>query len=453
MSARAASLRPAMDVRFEELCESIERRRARIAVVGLGSVGLPLAHAFVAAGHTVVGYDVDAERVAQVRRGENPLHHFRAGLVRDALVTGRFEATDDARSLSCVDVAIVCVPTPLSPAREPDLSCVTAAATMLAARVRPGTLVVLESTTHPGTTRDVLGAIFRAHGKESGSDVWLAYSPEREDPGRAGVTTATIPKLVGGTCARSGDLAQRLYESAIERVRRVSSAEVAESAKLLENVFRAANIALVNEAKIAFDALGIDVWEVIEAASTKPFGFMKFTPGPGMGGQCIPVDPHYLSWAAQRAGVSTPLIELAGEVNRAMPRYVVTRIASELGQRDRALAGARVLVLGIAYKPDVDTVTESPALRLIELLESAGACVEYHDPLVRTLRASCEHTLGARASIELSPEALAAFDAVVVTTDHACIDYDLVAAHARLVVDTRHALASRMQGRTSYATA
>lgn len=442
-----------MDARFDELCLAIDRRRARIAIVGLGSVGVPLAHAFVAAGHTVVGYDVDGERVACVQRGLNPLHHFRAGLVREMFETGRFHASNDAECLASIDVALVCVPTPLSPAREPDLACVTAAATALAARVQPGTLVVLESTTHPGTTRDVLGAIFRAHGRQPERDVWLAYSPEREDPGRTDASTASIPKLVGGTCARSSLLAERLYASAIACVRRVSSAEVAESAKLLENVFRATNIALVNEVKIALDALGVDVWEVIDAAATKPFGFMKFTPGPGMGGQCIPVDPHYLTWAAQRAGASTPLIELAGEVNRAMPSYVVARTGSELARRGRTLGGARVLVLGIAYKPEVDTVTESPALRLIALFEASGARVEFHDPLVRTLRASSEHTLGARESIDLSSERVRAFDAVVVATDHACIDYELVAAHAQLVVDTRHALASRMRGSAQYATA
>lgn len=442
-----------MDADSETLESKITARTARLAVVGLGSVGLPLSRAFVDAGFHVLGFERDPEKLARIERGENTFHHLPEGLVQRLHASGRFQATGDAERLASVDVALICVPTPLSPEREPDLECVTSAARTLASNLRRGTLVVLESTTYPGTTRGVIGGIFLEHGFEPGVDVLLAYSPEREDPGRRDVTTATIAKLVGGTCARSGDLAERLYRSAIQRVHRVSSAEVAESAKLLENVFRAVNIALVNEFKIALDALGLDVWEVIEAADTKPFGFMKFTPGPGMGGHCIPVDPYYLTWAARQAGAATPFIELAGEVNRRMPGHVVERTRAALAARGVALEGARILILGLAYKPEVDTIIGSPAVELVRLFAAQGAAVEYSDPLVPIPPKSAECDLGVRRSVELDAQRVASFDAVLVATDHAAFDYDLVAAEARLVIDTRNALASRMQGRANYVKA
>jgi UDP-N-acetyl-D-glucosamine dehydrogenase len=431
----------------------IDARIARIAVVGLGSVGLPLSRAFVDAGYRVLGFERDPGKLARIERGENTLHHLTPGLVQRLHASGRFQATGDAERLRDVDIALISVPTPLSPAREPDLECVTAAARTLASNLRRDALVVLESTTFPGTTRTVIGDVFREHGFEPGVDVLLAYSPEREDPGREDASTATIAKLVGGTCERSGDLAERLYRTAIRTVHRVSSAEVAESAKLLENVYRAANIALVNEFKIAMDALSLDVWEVIDAAATKPFGFMKFTPGPGLGGHCIPIDPYYLTWVARRVGAATPFIELAGEVNRRMPQHVVDRTRAALHARGVELHRARVLVLGLAYKAEVDTITESPAVELVRLFTREGALVEYSDPLVPIPPLAADVSVRSLRSIELDAESVASFDAVVVATDHAAIDYDVLAENARLVIDTRNALASRMRGRANYVKA
>jgi UDP-N-acetyl-D-glucosamine dehydrogenase len=431
------------------LDQRIDSREARLAIVGLGSVGLPLAKAFVDAGFDVLGYDIDAERIARLAHGENTLHHLPSGFAAGLTATGRFHATTDPERLAEVDVAIVCVPTPLDPERKPDLSCVIDAGTKLAAHMKPHTLVVLESTTWPGTTRRVLGDLFRARGRTPGADVFLAFSPEREDPGR-NLPTAAVPKLVGGTCERSRDLATRLYAAAIEVVVPVSSAEVAEAAKLLENVFRAVNIALVNELKVAFEALGIDVWEVIDAAASKPFGFMRFTPGPGLGGHCLPIDPFYLSWIAREHGAATRLVELAGEISREMPAWVVERATQALAARGTELAGSRILILGLAYKPEVDIVTESPSIRLIELFEEAGAECEYSDPYVPLAPKLAGHDIGRRASIRLTASVIASFDLVLVATDHKAFDWDLVARSARLVVDTRNALASRLAGRAHY---
>jgi len=452
----------------DSLEAKIDSRRARIAVVGLGTVGLPLARAFVRAGFSVLGFDRDRAKIARLARGENTLAHLEPEFVSMLFATKRFEVSADADRLSDVDAALIAVPTPLSPRREPDLECVRTAAALLAAKLDRGALVVLESTSHPGTTREVVGDIFRARGWTPGEDCWLAYSPEREDPGRA-IDATTIPKLAGGTCARSSDLVVQLYSAAFARIERTSSAEVAEAAKLFENTFRAVNIALANELKVVLDALSIDVWEVIEAAATKPFGFMKFTPGPGLGGHCIPIDPHYLEHAARAAGASSRLITLASEINRSMPRRVVEKTRAALARRgtlatgasplaiDAAaranpLAGARVLILGAAYKPDVDIVTESPSLELIDLFAAEGADVQYSDPHVPALAARRD---GSRALVSLALDAAAIerFDAVVVATDHARFDWELLAASARLVIDTRRALESRMRGRASYVTA
>jgi UDP-N-acetyl-D-glucosamine dehydrogenase len=466
----------------DSLEAKIDSRRARIAIVGLGTVGLPLARAFVRAGFSVLGFDRDRAKIARLARGENTLAHLEPEFVSALLATKRFEVSADADRLSDVDAALIAVPTPLSPRREPDLECVRTAAALLAEKLRRGALVVLESTSHPGTTREIVGDIFRAHGWTPGEDCWLAYSPEREDPGRA-IDATTIPKLAGGTCARSSDLAVQLYRAAFAHVVRTSSAEVAEAAKLLENTFRAVNIALANEMKVVLDALAIDVWEVIEAAATKPFGFMKFTPGPGLGGHCIPIDPHYLEHAARAAGASSRLITLASEINRSMPLRVVEKTRAALARHGTlaidaatgaippaidaqagantlaidarpgasSLAGARVLILGAAYKPDVDIVTESPSLELIDLFAAEGADVQYSDPHVPELAA--RHRSPALVSLELDAAAIERFDAVVVATDHARFDWELVATSARLVIDTRRALESRMRGRASYVTA
>ena len=427
--------------------ERFARRTARVGVVGLGAVGLPTAAIFARAGFGVIGCEVDARKLAALAAGRSPLRHVPDAVVRELLEGDRFSAGADAAALAAADAVLLCVPTPLSAEREPDLSAVRAATRELAPHLAPGTLVVLESTTYPGTTRDVVGAELARAGREPG---FLAFAPERVDPGRGDPTTTTVPKLVGGTCERSTQLARALYAAAFDDVRTVSSAEVAEAAKLYENVFRAVNIALVNELKVAFAAMGLDVWEVIEAAASKPFGFMKFTPGPGMGGHCIPVDPFYLSWVAREAGAETRFVELAGEINRAMPAYVVERTREALATRGGELEGARVLILGLAYKPEVDIVSESPAVRLFELFGAAGAQVRYADPYLPVGPVVDGVDLSSERAVELTAETLAAFDVVVLATHHAAFDYDLIAAAAPLVVDTRNALAERMRERPNY---
>jgi UDP-N-acetyl-D-glucosamine dehydrogenase len=394
------------------------------------------------AGHRVVGFDVDAEKIPVLRRGENYLPHLGADLCRGLATSGRFEATTDEGALSRADAVVVCVPTPLGAHKEPDLSYVERTGEMLGRVGARGKLIVLESTSYPGTTRgELMGAISRGARAAlvSGVDLAVAFSPEREDPGRTTHTTRTIPKLVGGLDAVSTALAVRLYSGAIQTVIPVSSAEVAEAAKVFENVFRSVNIALVNELKLILGPMGIDVWEVIAAASTKPFGFMAFWPGPGLGGHCIPIDPYYLAWKARGAGVTARFIELAGEINCAMPGHVVHAVARALNQRGRAVKGARVLVLGLAYKPDIADVRESPSFELIERLSELGARVRYCDPHVPRTWRMRRHDLQ-MASVELTAAELEGADCVLISTAHSAFDYGLVAAHAPLVVDTRNAM-------------
>lgn len=433
--------------------EQIASREAVVGVLGLGYVGLPLAAAFHGAGFRVLGFDTDPAKIEALASGRNYLAHLGQHMTRRLADSERFAATDDWGRLAEADAILICVPTPLGPHQEPDLSFVESSARRVAAALRPGQLVVLESTTYPGTTRDVVGPILAESGLEAGSGFLLAYSPEREDPGRADFETSTIPKLVGGTCERSCAVAHALYSACIAEVHAVGSAEVAEAAKLLENIFRAVNIALVNELKVILDAMQVDVWEVIDAAATKPFGFMRFTPGPGLGGHCIPIDPFYLTWIARRAGHSTKFIELAGQINTEMPHYVVQKTMLALNDVGRSVRGSRVLVLGLAYKPDVDDVRESPAITLLEEFGRLGAQVGYADPHVPVPPPMRRHDLSHLRAVELSAESLASYDAVVLTTNHAAFDYDLIAQHARLVVDTRNALASRMQGRANYVKA
>lgn len=442
-----------MNLHADRLHARFADRTARIGVVGLGSVGLPLARAFVDAGFHVLGFERDAEKLARIARGDDVLRHLGAGFVRALAASGRFTATADPERAAELDVALVCVPTPLGPRNEPDLGDVRAAAHALARHVRPGTLVVLESTTYPGTTRRELAPIFAAAGHAPGADLFLAYSPERENPAPDGPRTREIDKLVGGTCALSGELAAALYGTAIARVHHVASAEVAEAAKLFENVFRAVNIALVNELKVELQRMDIDVWDVIDAAATKPFGFMRFTPGPGMGGHCIPVDPWYLAWIAREHGGRAEFVELAGEINRRMPSWVAGRVEAALRERGRPLAGARVLVLGLAFKPDVDIVTESPSLRLVEILRERGAEVAWSDPHVPVAPPSAGSGLAGTRSLALDADVIAGFDALLVATNHAAFDWELVARHARLVVDTRNALGARLAGDPRYVRA
>ncbi|MGQ2903184.1 MAG: nucleotide sugar dehydrogenase [Neoaquamicrobium sediminum] len=430
---------------YEKLLSSIGSRDARVGIVGLGYVGLPLAVTATNAGFGVIGFDIDAQRVAKVNRGETVIKHIDGALLGDAIAKGKFEATADFARLAEVDAILICVPTPLTRHREPDLSFVVATARSVAGSLRAGQLVVLESTTYPGTTDEVLRPILEEGGLKSGQDFFLAFSPEREDPGNPDFGTSTIPKVVGGDGAHALELANTLYGALVTKTVPVSSAATAEAVKLTENIFRAVNIALVNELKVVYEAMGIDVWEVIDAAKTKPFGFMPFYPGPGLGGHCIPIDPFYLTWKAREYEISTRFVELAGEINTAMPQRVVSQLARAMDSRlKRGLNGARILVLGIAYKKNVDDMRESPSLRLIELLEERGAVTAYHDPHIAQIPPTREHApLTGRRSVDLIAQEVAAYDAVLIATDHDTVDYALVVDNAKLVVDTRNACARR----------
>jgi UDP-N-acetyl-D-glucosamine dehydrogenase len=421
--------------------DRIRSRKAVVGVIGLGYVGLPLVNGFVRAGFTVVGFDIDSEKIRSLESGRSYISYLPSSLIQEICRDHRFEATTDFRRLSTADAIVICVPTPLTAHREPDLSFIESTAKQIAAAARPGQLVVLESTTYPGTTEEILRPALEGASLELDRDVYLAFSPEREDPNNPSFTLKTIPKIVGGVTPRSGELAALLYGSIVERVVLVSHARVAEAAKLVENVFRSVNIALVNELKVCFDRMKLDTWEVLDAASTKPFGFMRFDPGPGLGGHCIPIDPFYLTWKAREFGVATRFIELAGEINTAMPEWVVRKLADALNERGRSLKGSSVLVLGVAYKKNVDDTRESPGLEIIELLQSKGTEVVYHDPFVPRIPPTRKHRLD-MASTPLTEKAIASYDAVVIVTDHDTVDYELV-ARAPLVVDTRNALGKR----------
>lgn len=420
------------------LLARIQAREALIGIIGLGYVGLPLGLTFAEKGFKVLGFDVDPKKVSSLERGESYIKHLDAARVAAVALAGTLRATTDFGRLGEADAILICVPTPLTPQREPDMSYVVDTTRAVKERLRPGQLVVLESTTYPGTTDELVRGILEKTGLVAGRDFYLAFSPEREDPGNPIYKTANIPKVVGGFDQDSGDLAEALYQQAISSTVRVSSARAAEAAKLTENIFRAVNIALVNELKVVYDAMGIDVWEVLDAASTKPFGFMRFNPGPGWGGHCIPLDPFYLAWKAREFGRSTKFIELAGEVNVEMPHYVVQKLLLALNDRGRAVKGSKVLILGLAYKKDIDDPRESPAFELIDLIQKLGATISYHDPHVpRAPKMRNWPHLPEMTSEPLTPALLAAQDAVVIVTDHSAVDYALVAAHAALVVDTR----------------
>lgn len=423
-----------------QLAARIEAKSAVIGIIGLGYVGLPLALVAVEAGFPVIGFDINPRRVAEIAAGRQVIKYIPAARMESALATGRFTATTDFDRLAACDAIIICVPTPLTRQREPDLSFVADTARAIARTLKPGQLVVLESTTWPGTTVEVVKPILEAGGLVGGRDFFLAFSPEREDPGNASFSTATIPKVVGGDGPEAGRLAEALYRPLVTKVVPVSSTQVAEAAKLTENIFRSVNIALVNELKSVYAAMGIDIWEVMEAAATKPFGFMPFYPGPGLGGHCIPIDPFYLTWKAREFDIETRFIELAGQINTRMPYLVVDRLAEALDRHaGRGLAGARILVLGAAYKKNVDDVRESPALKLMELIDERGGLCEFHDPFVAALPPTRRHAqLNGKPSQPLTAELVAGVDAVLVATDHDGVDYALVAQHARVVVDTRN---------------
>ncbi|MFO0847424.1 MAG: nucleotide sugar dehydrogenase [Gemmataceae bacterium] len=431
---------------FTDLLARLESKSARVGIIGLGYVGLPLARAFTAAGFRTLGFDIDPHKVAKLAAGRSYIKQI-PDYVISSMVAGGFEPTDRFDRLGEADCVLVCVPTPLTDAREPDLSYVVNSAHAIAGQLRPGQLIVLESTTYPTTTRNDVLPVLERTGLTAGTDFFLAFSPEREDPGNATHSVQSIPKVVGGLCDKSGDLAEALYSAIVPTVVRVSTPEVAEACKILENTYRAVNIALVNELKVLYDRMGIDVWEVVDAAKTKPFGFQAFYPGPGLGGHCIPIDPYYLSWVAKKYGMNTRFIELAGEVNTAMPAYVVGRVADALNDRGRAVKGSRVAILGMAYKKDVDDPRESPGFEIMDLLLKKGARVTYNDPHIPALPRMRHWPHLSMESSPLTPGYLAEQDCVLICTDHTAYDYEFIAANSRLVVDTRNATRGLTAGR------
>ena len=429
-----------MDLMHKKLLSNIEQKSCKVGVIGLGYVGLPLIRAFINAGFSVIGYDTDQKKIDALDAGTSYIKHIPSAWIQEWTANGVFTATADMGRLGDADVLLICVPTPLGKSREPDLSFVESTSRAIRDTLRPGQLIVLESTTYPGTSRDVIYPILAERGLTVGQDFFLAYSPEREDPGNPEFTADRIPKLVGGLDAPSTELAVALYRQAIVQVIPVSSCEIAEAAKILENTYRAVNIALVNELKVLFQRMGIDIWEVIEAAKSKPFGFQAFYPGPGLGGHCIPIDPFYLSWIARRAGIPTRFIELAGEINTSMPAHVVDRVMCALNDHSKAVRGSHIYVLGAAYKKDVDDPRESPAFDLISRLLEKGAHVTYYDPHIPALpRTRRWPEIPPMESVEPSAAYLAAQDCVLLITAHSRYDYAHILTHSKLIVDTRNA--------------
>ncbi|MCA9411969.1 MAG: nucleotide sugar dehydrogenase [Candidatus Omnitrophica bacterium] len=423
----------------KEFLQKLEDRTLVAGVVGLGYVGLPLAMLFTESGFRSMGYDLDSNKTTKLNKGQSYINYIPNQSVKK-MVKGGFEATTEFKRLAEADTISICVPTPLNENREPDLQYVEQTAIVIAEYLRPGQLIILESTTYPGTTEELVLPILERTGLKVGQDFFLAYSPEREDPNNPDFTAKKIPKVIGGQTKHCLQLAKGFYGRVFDEIVPVSSPGVAEMSKLLENIYRSVNIALVNELKVVTDAMGINIWEVIKAASTKPFGFKPFFPGPGLGGHCIPIDPFYLTWKARQYGYNTRFIELAGEVNTSMPDYVVHKTVSALNRQKKAMAGAKILVLGVAYKKNVDDVRESPALEIIWELQEWGAKVSYHDPYVKKYPDVRKGKLGL-SSKPLTPQILKSNDLVLILTDHDCVDYDLVAKHAKLVVDTRNSMA------------
>lgn len=426
---------------------AIREKSAKVGVIGLGYVGLPLIRAFIKAGYSTLGFDIDQRKVDSLLAGQSYISHIPAEWISEWQTSEKFEPTSDMQRLCEADVLLICVPTPLSESRDPDLSYVEGTARQISAVLRKGQLVVLESTTYPGTTRDVVLPILEETGLKCGEDFYLAYSPEREDPGNPNYTASGIPKVVGGIEPTSAMLAELLYGQAIVKIVPVSSAEVAEACKILENTYRAVNIAMVNELKILFDKMGLDIWEVIDAAKTKPFGFQAFYPGPGLGGHCIPIDPFYLTWVARKHGMTTRFIELAGEINTRMPHHVVDRVMAALNESGKAVKGSKISILGMAYKKDVDDPRESPSFELLELLAKLGAQVTYSDPHIPVLPRMRHWDVPLLSSQELTPQYLSAQDCVLIATDHTAFDYEFIVKHARLVIDTRNATKNVVKGR------
>jgi UDP-N-acetyl-D-glucosamine dehydrogenase len=426
---------------MDDLFTKLSLRCANVGIVGLGYVGLPLALAFADKGVSVVGFDVDAMKVDAINEGRSYIKHIEPEEIGNAVSLGRLEATSDFTQISRVDALIICVPTPLGIHLEPDLSFVESTIASAVPHLRPQQIISLESTTYPGTTEEILRPKLEAAGFTIGEDCYLVYSPEREDPGNPQFSGRTIPKVVGGSTETCRKMGEALYGIAFEQVVPVSSTKIAEFSKLLENIYRAVNIGLVNELKVAADKMGIDIWEVIQASSTKPFGFKPFYPGPGLGGHCIPIDPFYLTWKAREYGVHTKFIELAGQINREMPHYVVSRTAEALNGQGKPVKGSRVLLLGLAYKEDVDDLRESPTFALMDSLSDLGAVVDYHDPYIPEIGPTREHMQwSGKKSEPLTLDTLRQTDCVIISTAHASVDYDAIVANASLIVDTRNAI-------------
>ena len=426
---------------MKDWAKRIKEKQLKVGVLGLGYVGLPLAGEFASAGLKVVGFDIDEKKVRTLNSGRSIIKHVPHSKVKEIVQAGRFNATSNMARLKNVDAILVCVPTPLTRNREPDMQFIIKSTETIAKYLQRGQLIVLESTTYPGTTREIMVPILQSSGLKAGKDFHLAYSPEREDPGNKDFSTGTIPKVVGGLTKKCCDMACKLYDIAIVWTVAVSSLETAEASKILENVYRCVNIAMVNELKVVFDRMGIDIWEVINAASTKPFGFKAFYPGPGLGGHCIPIDPFYLTWKARQYGMPTRFIELAGEINTSMPRYVIAKTTEALNEHRKSLKGSKVLVLGLAYKKDIDDLRESPSIELIELLREKGAKVDYNDPYIPRTHKQRQHDLK-MTSKKLSAKMLSSYDVVLISTDHSEYDYQWIVKNAKLVVDARNATAA-----------
>lgn len=428
------------------LLQKIKKHQAVVGVIGMGYVGLPLLLEFVNENFPTIGFDINPEKVKQLNTGQSYIKHISAGKIKKALARKKFEATADFSRLKEADCILVCVPTPLGKHREPDISYIEQTSETISQYVRKGQLIVLESSTFPGTTEEVMRPIIEKSGLKAHKDFYLGFSPEREDPNNPHFTTRTIPKVVGANHPTSRQLIKTLYDQVIVKTVLVSSSEAAEATKLLENIFRSVNIALVNEMKMILDRMGIDVWEVIHAASTKPFGYMPFYPGPGLGGHCIPIDPFYLTWKAREYELSTRFIELAGEVNTYMPYYVVNRLVDALNERQISINGAKILILGLAYKKNIDDLRESPSLKLMEIIGEKGGLVDYHDPYIPRLGRTRHYNFEMK-SIELTSKNLKGYDAVIISTDHSVFDMDFIVRHSNLVIDTRNATAKVKKGR------
>ncbi|MBD3225532.1 MAG: nucleotide sugar dehydrogenase [Caldithrix sp.] len=429
-----------------DLLDKIKSKEAVIGVVGLGYVGLPLLMEFVEKGFKTIGYDVDDEKVNKLNAGKSYIKHIAEHRVQAVRGSGIFEATSDFSRIPESDCILICVPTPLTRNREPDTSYIEGTGRTIAKYLRREQFIVLESSTYPGTTEEVLKPILEESGMKGDKDFWIAFSPEREDPNNPKYNTRTIPKVVGANTEYARKLAKALYEAVIVKAVPVSSSQAAEATKLLENIFRSVNIALVNEMKMILDRMGIDVWEVINAASTKPFGYMPFYPGPGLGGHCIPIDPFYLTWKAREFEINTRFIELAGEVNTEMPRWVITKVMDALNEKGKSVRGSKILLLGAAYKKDIDDPRESPSFKLMELLLDKGAEVDYNDPHIPELPSMRMYKIK-RKSVDLTEENLAAYDCVLISTDHSAYDWDFVVKHANLIVDTRDATKKVLENR------